>query len=111
MDSRIGELNGGKFYAYVNGYSAAPVVGTLEQVEVALGLREVSVSVKAAKESVIWNVTMTFECPSWSTVNGIQYKVAAVTKSAAIRSARIMAQNDGHAVGGVGRYWFKADAE
>lgn len=110
MDARIGELNGGKFYAYVNGYGADPVTGTLEQVEVALGLRFAKVARPEVKRTV-YNVTMTFEHPSWSTVDGIRYSgIEATTKAAAVKAARKMAEADGHAVGGVGRYWFKAEA-
>lgn len=111
MDARIGELNGGKFYAYVNGYNAAPVTGSLEQVEIALGLRAASAPFAVTPAVKVFNVTMIFEYPSWSTVNGIQYAgIEAATKAAAIRTARRMAENDGHAVGGIGRYWFKAEA-
>lgn len=37
-DPRIGMLNGGRFYAYVNGYSSEPVIGSLADVEKALGI-------------------------------------------------------------------------
>lgn len=39
MDPRIGVLNSGVHYAFVNGYDQPEVRGTREQVEVALGLR------------------------------------------------------------------------
>jgi hypothetical protein len=39
MDPRIGILNSGVHYAFVNGYDQPEVRGTREQVEVALGLR------------------------------------------------------------------------
>ncbi len=43
LDPRIGTLVRGQdtvFYAFVNGYRADPLEGTLEQVEAALGLRQ-----------------------------------------------------------------------
>jgi hypothetical protein len=35
-DPRIGMLSGGRFYAYVDGHSNEPVVGSLAEVEAAL---------------------------------------------------------------------------
>lgn len=51
LDPRIGTLVRGQetvFYAFVNGYHADPLEGTLEQVEVALGLRQAAPVRKAA---------------------------------------------------------------
>lgn len=39
LDPRIGMLNSRQFYAFVDGYDAPEVVGTLAEVETALGLR------------------------------------------------------------------------
>lgn len=38
MDTRIGKLNSGTFYAYPNGYDTTAVYGTLNEVNQALGL-------------------------------------------------------------------------
>lgn len=115
MDARIGKLNNGTFYAYVNGYAAEPVMGTLEQVEAALGLRPATLpvqAVKPSKEPKTFSVRMTFEYPSWSTVDGILYTgIIASSKQEACKRARKMAEDAGHAVGGIGKYWFKAEEE
>lgn len=49
LDPRIGYLNSGKFYAYVNGhgYGKEPTFGTLEEIEIALGLRVAPAPVSA----------------------------------------------------------------
>lgn len=39
LDPRIGVLNGGKFYCYPNGNGRPEFVGTLAEVEAALGIR------------------------------------------------------------------------
>lgn len=109
MDARIGKLiREGKevFYAFVNGNYTE---GALENVEVALGLRAALVArTKAAMMK--WNVTMVFQFPAWDEVNGIPYKdIEARSKSEAIKEARRQAEYDGHAIGGRGRYWFKAE--
>lgn len=50
LDPRIGILNSGVFYAFVNGYSKPETRGTREEVEAALGLRsEIVVPAAAAK--------------------------------------------------------------
>lgn len=59
LDSRIGMLqtaNGIVFYAYVNGYDKPETRGTLEQVEVALGLRKAP---KKARKLRSYTVTVT----------------------------------------------------
>jgi hypothetical protein len=110
MDPRIGKLNSGKYYAYVNGYNQEPVEGTLEQVEVALGIREVvSVAAPMKQEGKVYNVLLTFQYPAWDEKEGILYRdIYASSKSDAVAQARRMASDDGHAVGGGGKYWFKA---
>jgi hypothetical protein len=39
LDPRIGKLNSGLFYAFVNGYDRPEFVGTLKEVEIELGVR------------------------------------------------------------------------
>jgi hypothetical protein len=91
MDQRIGQLNSGKFYAYPNGYNHAAVVGTLVEVEVALGLR------KAAKKSRRYVVTVTpktiFHFNQVDTV-----EVDATDACEAVEKARAMCQVSRHDV-------------
>lgn len=113
MDARIGQLNNGTFYAYTNGYAVEPVMGTLEQVEVALGIRG-SVPVEAPQKAVkvaykSFDVRLTFQYPAWNEKEGLLYSnISAQSKKDAIKQARKMAEDDGHAVGGRGMYWFSA---
>lgn len=115
MDARIGVLNSGRFYAFANGYHAEPVMGTLEEVEMALGLRAAPVAiaarieVKPAPVFKRFNVLLTFQYPAWDEVDGIPYDdIPATSKRNAIKSARRQAERDGHAVSGRGRYYFTA---
>lgn len=111
MDARIGQLASGKFYAYVYGYDKEPVIGTLEEVEVALGLRTMDTRKPVPAPKPDWkrfSVVMRFQFPSWDEVDGIVYEVAARTKAEANKIARRMAENDGHAMSGKGCYWFTA---
>ncbi|KVT01113.1 hypothetical protein [Burkholderia ubonensis] len=112
LDSRIGMLNSGKFYAFVNGYDKPETIGTLEEVETALGLRRAT-NVRRARRSPrgqpfkTYNVHMTFEFPAWDEVDGYWYDgIAARSKSEANKKARDRADADGHTVGK--RVWFKA---
>lgn len=115
MDPRIGMLNGGRFYAYVNGHGQEPFIGTLAEVEAALGLRGntvpfTPVASVAAPMDKLWNVTMRFEFPAWDERDGYVYRdIPAATKSEANQKARRMAELDGHAIGGRGRYYFTAE--
>lgn len=105
MDARIGILNNGEYYAFVDGYDAPEVRGTLEAVETALGLRAAPV----AKTGNTYSVTLRFQCPAWDEKDGIVYEVEARTKAEAISYARSQARNDGHAQTGKGRYTFTAE--
>lgn len=110
MDARIGVLNSGKFYAYPNGYHAEPVIGTLQEVELALGLRSsVAPTDPVQKSDKRYSVLLTFEFPAWDEVNGLEYRdIGAASKSEANAIARSKASQDGHLVSGKGRYHFKA---
>lgn len=73
LDPRIGTLNTGKFYAYPNdAYDKPPVIGTLEQVETALGLRQPAQAKKQKSQNqwrdYIVTVTPQFKvyCGDWS---------------------------------------------
>lgn len=112
IDSRIGILNSGVHYAFINGYDAPEFRGTLEEVEIALGIREPSEKrevITSASNEDHYTVTMTFEYPAWDEKDGIVYEdIVACSKADAIRQARTKAFVDGHAISGRGRYWFTA---
>lgn len=108
LDPRIGTLNSGKFYAFVNGYGKPETIGSLEQVEAALGLRVAPVS-RPAKKSLVWDVKLTFQYPAWDETTGIDYPgIVAKSKSEANANARQEASRDGHLYGGKGRVTFTA---
>ncbi len=112
MHPSIGQLNGGKFYSYLNGYSDEPFFGTLEEVEVAMGIRPqptpCSPETAVAKRKC-FDVTMRFQYPAWDEVDGIMYRlIEADCKSEANAMARRLADQDGHLVGGKGRVTFSA---
>lgn len=108
LDPRIGMLNSGKFYAFVNGYDKPETTGSLEQVEAALGLRLAPASLPAVKFSV-WDVKLTFQYPAWDETTGIDYPgIVAKNKSEANANARRQASRDGHLYGGKGRVTFAA---
>ena len=113
MDPRIGQLNNGKYYAFVNGFNAEPFVGSVEDVEVALGLREQSSKIEPTKPSSTektFNVRLTFEYPSWDEKEGILYPgIIASGKADANSQARKRAREDGHLGGGRGRVCFTAE--
>lgn len=108
LDPRIGQLNSGQFYAFVDGYDRPETVGTLDRIEAALGLRERPTASPVASQKV-WNVTLTFQYPAWDEVRGLVYEgIAAASKSLANAQARLQAARDGHLFGGKGRVTFKA---
>lgn len=88
MDARIGKLNSGKFYAFVSGYDKPATYGTLEQVEIALGLRKASPKAKTLRS---YEVTVTpaivVYAGAWK---GDSYTVdvSAYTAADAIKQAR-----------------------
>lgn len=56
-----------------------------------------------------FTVTLRFQYPAWDEKDGIPYVVDGKSKSDAIKSARRMADRDGHLMTGKGRYWFTAE--
>lgn len=111
LDPRIGKLNSGKFYCFPNGNGKPELIGTLEEVEIALGLRPAVVATpeKIAKADTVWTVTLRFQFPAWDEVDGLVYEdVRAASKAEANAIARRMADNDGHLGGGKGRATFTA---
>src|SRR5690554_7886824 len=98
MDGRIGQLNNGKFYAYPEGYNAEPFIGTLEEVEVALGLREKQEAPATKPRPVkTYTVKVRFQFPAWDETDGLEYPgIVARSKSEANSKARRMAADDGH---------------
>lgn len=106
MDARIGQLNSGKFYAYIDGYNAEPFIGTLEEVQVALGLHKTPTARK------VYTITIRFQYPAWDEVDGIEYAgIVAGSKSEAIAKVRKMALHDGHLGRAKGRAWLTATIE
>ena len=112
MHPAIGQLNSGKFYSYIHGYSAEPFMGTLEEVEVAMGLREQVVAgpkPRALPQAKTFDVVMTFQYPAWDEQEGIVYRsIEASSKSEANAIARRQADQDGHFGWGKGRITFVA---
>ena len=108
LDPRIGVLSSGQFYAFAHGYYKPETVGTLQQVMQALGIAKVQSST-VTKANKTFNVVMRFEYPAWDEVDGINYPgIRATSKAKANKQARSMAERDGHAIGGRGRYTFAA---
>lgn len=121
MHPAIGQLITGKFYSHIYGYGVEPFIGTLEEVEVAMGLREASPAPAAnlsdrdfqaqevAPAGKTYTVTLTFQYPAWDEVQGIEYRdIGAGSKSEANALARKMADQDGHLGTGKGRATFTA---
>lgn len=111
LDPRIGQLNNGRFYAYVDGYENEPFVGTLEDVREALGILghypPAGQSQKGAGKT--WTVVVRFQRPAWFEIHGVEIRdIEAPSKSAAIAIARTRARHDGHTGPAKGRYWFTA---
>lgn len=118
LDPRIGKLNSGMFYAFANGYNEPEVVGSLDAVEIALGIRSAPGAVPQPRQIVMsgqfksWCVTMKFQHPAWDEVDGIKYTgIIATSKSGANKIARKRAENDGHTGAGKGLYTFTAVEE
>lgn len=113
LDPRIGMLNSGKFYCFPNGNGKPEFMGTLEEVEAALGLPSTmatpAVLAVKAPANRLWNVNLTFQYPAWDEKNGIEYRdIEAVGKGEANAIARRRAYDDGHLCGGKGRATFTA---
>lgn len=108
LDPRIGMLGNGRFYAFAHGYGQPETIGSLVEVEAALGIR-VAAPVRKAQKTANWNVTMRFACPAWDEVDGIVFAgIQADCKSDAVKQTRKQADSDGHTSRGRGRYWFTA---
>lgn len=111
LDPRIGQLNNGRFYAYVDGYEKEPFIGTLEDVKEALGILgqypPAGQSQKGAGKR--YTVVVRFQRPAWFEIHGVEIRdIEAPSKSAAIAIARTRARHDGHTGPQKGRYWFTA---
>jgi len=58
----------------------------------------------------IYIVTLHFQFPAWDEKRGLTWEIEALSKSAAIKLARRLAQRDGHTPAvGKGRATFKAE--
>ena len=107
IDSRIGALSNGLFYAFVNGHGNAETVGTRMEVEAALGMCAVPSQI-IDRAPDIWRVRLAFQHPAWDEADGLYYEVFAHTKSQANAIARKNAADDGHIGAGKGRCTFSA---
>jgi len=108
LDPRIGTLNSGQLYAFVDGYDVPEVVGTLEEVEAALGIRTTVAA--SVSQDARYTVTIRFQYPAWDEKDGIVYEdVLARSKAEAIAWVHTMARGDGHTGTGKGRYTFTAE--
>lgn len=121
MDTRIGKImkDGVEtFYAFVNhkGYDAEPFFGTLEEVEVKLGLREavevvaVVAEVKApAKTTDTYTVHVHKQFPAWDEVDGVDVEVEANSKKDACDQVRAHFKRECIMISmGQGHVYFKA---
>lgn len=118
MHPSIGQLSNGRFYAYVNSYAKEPFEGTLEEVEVALGLRapqepalagEKVAPVESAPQQKSFNVMMRFQHPAWDEVDGVPFGgIVADSKSEANEEARRRASANDLLGWGKGRVTFTA---
>lgn len=93
LDPRIGQLmRNGKIvhYAFVNGYDKPEFAGTLEEVEVALGLRKPAVSrkAKASQEDRDYLVHIEKKYPAWNEKGGFDLEVKAQNAKEAVKLAR-----------------------
>lgn len=115
MHASIGQLNNGKFYAYLHGYHNDPtfresvaalealLAGEPEPVAVVVGPKT------ARTVNKTYDVAVTFQHPAWNMVDGIEYKgIPAQSKSEANDIARSKAERDGQLGWGQGRVTFKA---
>lgn len=112
MDPRIGVMNSGKFYCFPQGYDQPELAGTLQEVGVALGLRQDAVETPSRPAGVrprMWNVRLKFQYPAWGEANGIEYPaIQASGRAEANRIARRLADRDGHLGSGNGLATFAA---
>ncbi len=111
LDPRIGKLTSGLYYCFPEGYGKPELTGTLEEIEIALGLRPTTVAPTEVVAKVVrtWSVTMHFQYPAWDEVDGIVYRgIRAESKAEANAMARRRAGDDGHLHGGKGRVTFTA---
>lgn len=118
MHPSIGQLINGRFYAYINGNDNEPFEGTLEEVEVAMGLREppepAPADEQVAPEEPVsqqktFNVTMRFQHPAWDETEGVLFEgIEADTKREANEEARRRAEQSDLFGWGKGRVMFTA---
>jgi hypothetical protein len=56
----------------------------------------------------LYEVVLKYQFPAWDEVSGISFEVEAGSKQEAIKSARRIANDEGHIMSGKGRSSFKA---
>lgn len=118
MHPSIGQLSNGRFYAYVDGPDNKPFEGTLEEVEVAMGLRALPKPAPAGEEEApeeaiperkTFNVTMRFQYPALGEEEGVSFNdIEADSKREANEEARRQANSNDLLGWGKGRVTFAA---
>ncbi|HDS1721691.1 hypothetical protein NPS53_09275 [Pseudomonas putida] len=118
MHPAIGQLINGKFYAFIEGHEQQPFEGTLEEVEVAMGLRAPLEPAPASEEVMpaepnpqqkTFNVTMRFQNPAWNEKDGVPFNgIEANSKREANEEARRLASTNDLLGWGKGRVTFTA---
>jgi len=101
MHPAIGQLINGRYYAFIEGHEQQPFEGTLEEVEVAMGLRappepapasEEVMPAKVIPQKKTFNVTMRFQPPAWNEKDGVPFNgIEANSKREANEEARRLA--------------------
>lgn len=91
LDPRIGTLNSGRFYAFAHGYDKPETVGTLAEVEAALGLiRQTAAQAARTTRPAVrtFTVTITPNVLTWYAPEAYEVEVDAATHAEAIKAAR-----------------------
>lgn len=97
-------MDSGRYCAYSQGYDKDPVMGSLQDVQAALGQSvppspRTTKSLEASKTQGMstFNVTLTFQHPAWDEREGLLYEgIVAASKTEANRKVRAMAASYGH---------------
>lgn len=106
---RIGMLCSGILYAYQHGFDKPETVGTLEEVERAMGAFQEQAASRKAAALKTFDLVMNFAHPSWDEADGlISPGINAACKSVANKYARRQAERVGRTGSGKGRYSFTA---
>lgn len=97
LDPRIRPLLNDKYYAYTGPGASDIAVGTMEQVETALGIRRpMPVQKKEGKKQSVYTVTIEIQNPAKDAPKQVKYQgITAGSKRDAINQAQRQAETDG----------------